>query len=125
MLIGIIIGISIVALLIWAANNDCFGFTLICLLLIGAVTSCNQSERYQAYSKEVDIERAKEAQYNATPHVIREADGCKVYTFKAGEKWHYFTRCQATTVTEAHSDEKCGKNKVCDTQETITTEVKK
>lgn len=52
-----------------------------------------------------------------TPHIVREADGCKVYAFKSGDRWHFFTRCpNATTVTDT-AYEHCtgtGKSRRCE-----------
>lgn len=40
------------------------------------------------------------------PHVIRDVDGCKVYAFSDGGKWHYFTRCEnSRTVTDTTQEE--------------------
>jgi hypothetical protein len=53
-------------------------------------------------------EAAKAARRRAeeTPHVVREADGCKVYAFLSGDRYHYFTRCpDSKTTTEASWDE--------------------
>lgn len=45
-----------------------------------------------------------------TPYVISTSpDGCKVYTFKAGDRWHYFTRCASTTTTESSYSVRHGK----------------
>jgi len=89
----------------------------------------NDPEVIAADAKDV-AQAAATARAEATPHVIREADGCKVYTFKSGDLYHYFTRCpnsQTTTeayhkVTETHS---CGKTTCSTTKlvgETITNE---
>lgn len=121
--IGIIAGFALLALLYWALVNDCLGFICFCLAIVIGVSSCNRSDWYAEHSRKVEIENARTEAYNATPHVIREADGCKVYTFEAGDKWHYFTRCQANTVTESHHNESCGKNKTCDVAESITVEM--
>ncbi|MDR6389205.1 hypothetical protein [Paraburkholderia phenoliruptrix] len=69
-----------------------------------------------------DMEK-REAQEraDATPHIIREADGCKVYAFKSGD-WHYFTRCDDGTVTtERNYTERHGKTTV-HKSETIVTQ---
>ena len=50
--------------------------------------SCQQSEWWQAGERAI----AERERQEATPHVVREADGCKVYAFKAQERYHYFTR---------------------------------
>jgi hypothetical protein len=64
-------------------------------------------------------------QAEQTPHVIREADGCKVYAFKAGDSTHYFTRCPNATVTTDRSyTVACGTPKAqkqCPKIETIVT----
>ena len=68
-------------------------------------------------------EKAKEAaQYRADqePRVIREADGCKVYAFKDGERWHYFTRCPTTTTTDRNYTERSGKVTVHKTEQIVT-----
>ncbi|MFP3686296.1 hypothetical protein SB847_21565, partial [Bacillus sp. SIMBA_026] len=50
-------------------------------------------------AKQAQEEQRAQDAADAKPHVIREADGCKVYAFKAGDNWHYFTRCGDGTVT--------------------------
>lgn len=74
-------------------------------------------------------EAKKAAQYAADqqPRVIREADGCKVYAFKQGDKWHYFTKCPSTTTTDRTYEQcrKSGKQTICeDKTEQIVTENK-
>jgi hypothetical protein len=72
--------------------------------------------------------RAEAERRAAIPHVIRQADGCKVYTWKGGGQWHYFTRCSPadTVTTERSYTEKvsCGKNctKHVPRKEVIVTE---
>lgn len=110
MLIGIIIGVSIVAIIGWASCNDILFETLFTLLLVGGIVSCHQSEWYQAEERVKEAARAVQDKADATPHVIREADGCKVYAFKAGQ-WHYFTRCEGGTITESHHTETTGSGK--------------
>lgn len=79
---------------------------------------CHTSEWNQ------EILRKEAARYEAdrTPHVIREADGCKVYAFMSDGRWHYFTRCQSMTTTETTRTEKCGKNCTKEVSEFVTTE---
>ena len=67
-----------------------------------------------------DERRQKEQeQRDATPHVIRDSgDGCKVYAFKSGGSWHYFTRCDNSKTTTMRSYEHCtgsGKSRSCKT----------
>lgn len=57
---------------------------------------------FSDWAKSGDAAREAQERADATPHVIREADGCKVYAFKSGD-WHYFTRCSDGTVTTERS----------------------
>lgn len=91
------------------------------IILVTLVTSCEQSEWHQASEKERHNQAALEAQ----PHVIREVDGCKVYTFKSGDRYHYFTKCGNITTTESSYSVSCGKNCSRTEVETIVTENKK
>ena len=85
---------------------------------------------YDAYLPSSKAERAAEVAAREKrqaaariPHVIREADGCKVYAFENGGRLHYFTRCGSErTSTESSWTEKSGKTTVTKT-ETINTEV--
>lgn len=85
------------------------------------MTYCaNTPEAVAARKAEAEAERRA-----AIPRVIREADGCKVYQFKAAGTMHYFTRCGAEVSTTRNWTEKvkCGKNCTKDVprQETIVT----
>jgi hypothetical protein len=82
------------------------------------IVKCTETEWWQ------ESERKKQAQEkaDATPHVIREADGCKVYAFKSGGSYHYFTRCGSTVTTERTYTENCGKNCTRQKSEVIVTE---
>lgn len=62
-------------------------------------------EEKALYAAQQAAERLK----RETPHVIREADGCKVYAFESGGRDHFFTRCPASTDTETTWTENCGK----------------
>lgn len=94
-------------------------------LVVSTITYCESRPEAVAERQRIRAEEARLAQ----PHVIREADGCKVYGWKDGS-WHYFTRCSVPgTVTTDRNytvDVKCGKN--CTRQEprteTIVTEEK-
>lgn len=60
--------------------------------------------------------RALQEKANATPHVVREADGCKVYAFKSGDRYHYFTRCDTGQVSTETTYQEChqsGKVRTC------------
>ena len=92
-------------------------------LPIFGIRSRQQSEWWQAGERAIaERERrerraiAERERRESTPHVVREADGCKVYAFKhGGDRYHYFTRCGSTTTTSS-SWESCntsGKVRSC------------
>lgn len=92
-------------------------------LLIFGIHSFEQSE----WNQQQKLERAERERREQTPHVIREADGCKVYAFKSGDRYHYFTRCPDSRTTTENSWEVCsqsGKTRTCKT-ETESIEVAK
>ncbi|WP_334029024.1 hypothetical protein [Burkholderia orbicola] len=68
-------------------------------VVIGLVGGCAYRGIFSDAAKQELARDRAQARADATPHVIREADGCKVYAFKADDKWHYFTRCSDGTVT--------------------------
>lgn len=81
-------------------------FVIVVLLIGWGMVSCVQSDWNQKREREAAAQRRAEE----TPHVIREFDGCKVYTFKAGERWHYFTRCPGSpTKTDSTYEVRHGK----------------
>lgn len=90
------------------------------VILVGfGIVSCQESEWY----KKSQVADAAQVQREETPHIIRRSpDGCAVYAFKAGDNYHYFTRCSSTTTTE-HTIS-CNKNKQCPKTEEIITENK-
>ncbi|HEX5126379.1 MAG TPA: hypothetical protein VFW00_06540 [Rhodocyclaceae bacterium] len=90
-----------------------------CVLFVAGfgINSCVNSEWYRGMER-IEAIRARAA---ATPHVIREADGCKVYEFSAAGRDHYFTRCGAVVTTEKTGSESCGKNCTRPTSEIIVT----
>lgn len=98
---------------IWDAVK---AISVIALCVFGVV-KCTQSDWYQASERE----REAQERANATPHVIREADGCKVYAFKSGGDYHYFTRCGDTVTTDRSYAQSCGKGCTRHKTETIVT----
>jgi hypothetical protein len=56
-----------------------------------------------------------------TPRVYTQVDGCKVYTWFADGRNHYFTRCPTKVTTESWHDERSGKT-TKRVSETIETE---
>lgn len=88
--------------------------------------SCFSDEAI-AYSKAKEAKEAAQYRADQEPRVIREAGGCKVYAFKEGNHWHYFTKCPTTTTTDRTYEEcrKSGKSTVCENKtEQIVTENK-
>jgi hypothetical protein len=83
---------------------------LIWAVIVGAcffgIDRCTKSDWYQADERARHEREAAER----VPHVIREADGCKVYAFKSGEATHFFTRCGSHVTTDRTYSESCGKN---------------
>ncbi len=65
------------------------------------------------------VEAAQE-QRERTPHVIREADGCKVYAFKADDHTHFFTRCGETVTTERQYEVSHGKTHSTESETIVT-----
>lgn len=96
--------------------KDLLVFVALCALAVFGIQSCSNSDWYRASEREkIAQERA-----DATPHVIRQADGCKVYAFKSGD-WHYFTRCgDGNITTERNWTERQGKQTI-KRSETIVT----
>jgi len=118
---AVLIGFSLWVVLAWFVRDDLdvagffIGLLLFCFLswlFLGPETETGRAQRLSTEARE----RAER-----TPHVIREADGCKVYAFKANGRDHYFTRCggQPVPTLTSHS-ESCGKN--C--TRTFTEEIK-
>lgn len=103
-----------------ALQYEWIGYIATCLAIGTLATSCAQSDWFERKEKKRKELEVKEAQ----PHIIREADGCKVYTFKANGRWHYFTKCGKDVTTESSYSVSCGKNCSKTEVETIITEVK-
>lgn len=82
---------------------------------VWGIVSCQNSD-WAKENERLNRERQKRLE---TPHVIREADGCKVYAWKSGEHFHYFTRCPNATTTTDRTFEDChnsGKHRSCQTK---------
>ena len=113
----------------WVKDDEEVGFTVFVILLI-----CWFAFLIYRYNTDVEWiaeraaeERSKQAERvrQETPHVIREADGSKVYAFKSVGRWHYFTRCPGEVVTTDTAYEQCtgsGKSRSCkELHESIVT----
>ena len=78
--------------------------------IVLSVGSCSMSDSYRLERQEKMSAEAARDERDRTPHVIREADGCKVYAFKSQDRWHYFTRCPDSKVsTDTTHVERSGK----------------
>jgi hypothetical protein len=116
------LGALVVGVILINSCEDWFemaGFLVIVAGFAVGVHSCSGSPEYA----EEQATKAAKAAADEQPRVIREVDGCKVYAFHSGDRWHYFTRCPTSTTTESSWTESCGKN--CRTTKTETIEVKK
>ncbi|MBU9293056.1 hypothetical protein KTD18_16025 [Burkholderia multivorans] len=92
------------------------------LVAIGVVGGCTYDAIFSERAKQELARNQAQERADATPHVIREADGCKVYAFEADGRWHYFTRCgDGTVTTERNWTERHGKTTE-HKSETIVTE---
>jgi hypothetical protein len=121
----IVVGM-IAAIVIYASwKTEMLIELVVCSLIAVGITSCHQSDWYQDSMKEDAIRDARQAQYEATPRVVREVDGCKVYTFKGNGNWHFFTKCGEKTTTDTTQTYECGTpkaRKTCSKIESITME---
>lgn len=99
-----------------------FTITIGVIGLVGfGLYRCDQSEWHQ----ESERQRRADEKREATPHVIREADGCKVYAFRVDRTDHFFTSCpNAKVTTDRNYTVNCGKNCTRHESETNVTETK-
>lgn len=109
--LSIFVIITLASIIVGMRNDAGTGWvtllTLLLFWLIGnTIYSCNFDDEAIAERKAKEEQKAAQRRANETPHVIREADGCKVYTFLSGDRYHYFTRCpDGKTVTDSSWDE--------------------
>lgn len=82
----------------------------------GIIVGCNQIPYFKQRNEEMKQKRVAEE----TPHIIHEVDGCKVYAFKVGTKYHYFTRCPKETTTDTTIEERHGKHTTYETDQIVT-----
>ena len=94
--------------------------TLFVCAVVGLPIFGLYSRQQSEWRRDGERAQAERERREATPHVVREADGCKVYAFKhVGGRYHYFTRCGSTTTTSS-SWESCntsGKARSCEHEE--------
>jgi hypothetical protein len=125
MSIVLILAGAVLAWLTYVAYKGEWLITLfVFLAILFGVVSCTQSDWWTKHQAEERKAAYAEAIANQKPRLVSEADGCKVYTFKGGDRWQYFTRCGATTTTDNSYKESCGKNCSRVVPVAITTEAK-
>lgn len=73
------------------------------------------------FSDEAQKQADRERLAAETPHVIREAQGCKVFAFTAHGAEHYFAACADAVTTERTYSENCGKGCTKQKSEIIIT----
>ena len=83
-------------------------FLLLIVWIVGFIIYDTKFDAEAIADRQAD-EAAKAARRRAeeTPHVIRDADGCKVYAFLSGDRYHYFTRCPDSKTTTDSSWDEC------------------
>ena len=103
--------------MVWQIHKHSEGnYDPIALFLILSFSGLGLFCFYNSYNQALPETRAREEleekkrkeqiEKDKIPYVIREVDGCKVYTFSDGSKWHYFTRCENShTVTDTAQKE--------------------
>lgn len=72
-----------------------------------------------------DSRTPEQKEFDRTPRVIKQFDGCKTYKFEdengSGNNWHYVTRCPNSNVTHENNwTEKQGKNTVSEQETNVT-----
>jgi len=126
LLVGIVIVSVVVGMVTCDSEYGWKFFIILCVIWVGVLIYRYNTDP-EWIKDRVDRDAAIVAQKRADeqPRVIREADGCKVYAFKSGDRWHYFTRCKEMTTTDT-SWEEChtsGKTRKCETltESTVVT----
>lgn len=104
----VIVLLSIIVAMNRSTGDGWNTFLLLMIVWIVGFAIYNSNFDTEAITARQAEEAAKAARRRAeeTPHVVREADGCKVYAFLSGDRYHYFTRCpDGKTTTDASWDE--------------------
>jgi hypothetical protein len=96
---------------------DLLKWPLLVALVAFGIHGCIQWDNARPATIAARAAEARQDAANRTPHVIREADGCKVYAFLSEGRYHYFTRCPgSSTSTESSWTESHGKSHVTKTE---------
>lgn len=117
--LGVVFLWAIAALLAWAAIQALDDWENFAPLILACMSFAAGFWGYHEAKPEIAAKRAEEVRQRMAkeeadkqPRVVREADGCKVYAFKAGDRWHYFARCpNAHTVTDTAYEQCTGSGK--------------
>lgn len=123
------LGAAIFLWLTWECirhGEDDGRWTLVCFAVTVVFAYFSYQGTTPAHLAEVEADRraaAERERKERTPHVVREADGCKVYAWKGGDRYHYFTRCPDSRTSTQQNWQECtgtGKHRTCkDMTETI------
>lgn len=119
--ICLLIGFAICVVLAWMVRDDIEPSGFFVMLGICCLVSWMVFGETPEWKKRADAEDEARRAAERKPRVIREADGCKVYAFKEGDRWHYFTRCPEQTTTESSYSVRSGKTTRTETESITTT----
>lgn len=117
----ILIGFAVWVALAWMVRDDLSVFSFFLGLFTACFVSWALLGAQTEASKQREKDRAAQEAADKQPRVIREVDGCKVYTFKAGDRWHYFTRCPNQMTTESSYTVRSGKTTRTEVESITTT----
>lgn len=108
-ILAIIILISTIIGIKTDSGPGCAAFIWMLLVwLIGFMIYDTKYDQQAIADRQAEAAReAAQRKANETPHVVREADGCKVYAFLSGDRYHYFTRCPDSKTTTDTSWDEC------------------
>lgn len=120
---GVVVLWIVAAMSVWGvlkalSEGEVFGaFVMLCMAVGAGWWGYYEAKPETEQMRIAEKQREKEDQIRReTPHIIREADGCKVYAFESGGRWHYFTRCPGDRTVTDTSYEQCsgsGKTRRC------------
>jgi hypothetical protein len=90
-------------------------------VVVFGIVKCTEWDDARPSTIAARAAEAAQERADMEPHVIREGDGCKVYAFKAGDAYHYFTRCgDGSVTTDRQYQERHGKTTETKTETIVT-----
>ena len=104
--IGVLYAIAAFVAFRESETIHCIMFSLVATVSIVAACCVALPETEQLHENNM-IERKEQIEKDKIPRVISEVDGCKVYAFSDGSKWHYFTRCENSHTFTDTTQKKC------------------